>query len=56
MINYRLNAWEVNDLWAVDIYANGDFLETLHEYATKEEAEKIGQAFIDGIKFARGEE
>lgn len=55
MINYRLNVWEVQDFWHVDIFANSDHITTLGEMYSEKEALKVGQAFIDGIKFARGE-
>lgn len=55
MIEYRLNAWEVHDLWHVDVFANSDHVITIGEMASEREALKVGQAFIDGIKFARGE-
>jgi hypothetical protein len=55
MINYHLKPWEIHEIWHVDVYANSDFVTTLGEMASEKEAVKVGQAFIDGIKFARGE-
>ena len=43
MINYRLTAWEVNDIWVVNIYANSDFLIDIGEFSSKKEAERVGQ-------------
>ena len=55
MINYHFDVWEVNDIWVADIRANSDFLVGLGEFASKTEATIAANAFIQGIKFARGE-
>lgn len=56
MINYHFKTWEFDGCWTADIYANSDYLKTIVEFSTEKEAELAAQAFIDGIKFARGEE
>ena len=62
MINYRLEtltSWDEEETglyyWSVKIYANSDFLKFYIGFSTRNEAERTGEAFIDGIKFARGE-
>lgn len=55
MINFYFKTWEVNDIWTANIYANSDLLITIDEYASDKEASIAAQAFIEGIKFARGE-
>ena len=57
MINYRIEM-DLNvpdtDFWIARIYANSDYL-TMYGAFSEKEAKQIAQAFIDGIKFARGE-
>ena len=56
MINYRFDTIKDNDdSWSVRIYANSDLLNMYIGCISFKEACEIGQAFIDGIKFARGE-
>lgn len=55
MINYHFKTWEVDSIWTADIYANSDCIKTIDEYSTQHEAVIAAEAFIDGIKFARGE-
>lgn len=55
MINFYFTPWEVNDIWTATVYANSDVIIILDEYASEKEASIAGKAFIDGIKFARGE-
>jgi len=58
MINYWYEVVQLDsdkNLWAVKIMANSDRLRTLEGYSSKGEAEASGQAFIEGIKYARGE-
>ena len=57
MINYRyeVNKSEKHNTFSVKIYANGDLLNMYIGCLSYKEASEIGQAFIDGIKFARGE-
>lgn len=55
MINFHFKVWEINEIWSADIYANSDFIAGCEEYETRKEAEIAAQAFIEGIKFARGE-
>jgi len=56
MINYRFEIEkDNNDSWSVKIYANSDLLNMYINCISHKEASEIGQAFIDGIKFARGE-
>jgi|FreactcultureFD7_1027221.scaffolds.fasta_scaffold76510_1 hypothetical protein len=54
-INYHFNVWETQDIWVADIRANSDFLVGLSEFASEKEARIAANAFIQGIKFARGE-
>lgn len=54
MINYFYEINKSKFYWIVDIYANSDLLRS-YSYATKQEVEGAAQAFIDGVKFARGE-
>lgn len=55
MINYYFKPWEVNDIWTANIYANSDVIAVIKEYASEKEAGIAAEAFIEGIKFARGE-
>ena len=57
MINYRVEVVEDDiGLWAAMIYANSDLLRCYNRINLKDDAYSIGEAFIDGIKYARGEE
>lgn len=55
MINYHYETWEVDEIWFVDVYGNSDCLANMNNLASQREAEQVGQAFINGIKFVRGE-
>lgn len=56
MINYRFETQKSdNDSWTVKIYANSDLLNMYINCISFKEACEIGQAFIDGMKYARGE-
>ena len=57
MINYRFDTKRdiEADSWTVKIYANSDLLNMYINCVSFKEACEIGQAFIDGVKFARGE-
>ena len=55
MINYRFETQKnEDDSWSVKIYASGDLLNMYINCISFKEACEIGQAFIGGIKFARG--
>lgn len=55
-IKYHFNVWETQDIWFADVRTNSDFLTGLcGEFASKQEATRAAQAFIEGMKFARGE-
>ncbi len=56
MISFWVDPWEVQDIWHVDIYVNGDIIKTIGELASESEAMKVGEAFIDGMKHMRGNE
>jgi len=43
-------------LHGVAIIANSDMVDYLKDYDSEEKAEIAGKAFIQGLKFARGEE
>lgn len=55
MINFYFKAWEVNDIWTANIYANSDIIATLGEFANEHEASIAAKSFIKGIEFARGQ-
>lgn len=56
MISFWVDPWEVQDIWHADIFVNGDKIKTIGELASEREAMKVGEAFIDGIKYMRGNE
>lgn len=41
--------------WIVKVYFKKELLKIYHGFTEKKDAEKAGQAFIDGTKFLRGE-
>lgn len=57
MINYRyeINESEEHGDFSVRIYANSDLMNMYIACSSYKEASEIGQSFIDGVKFARGE-
>jgi hypothetical protein len=57
MINYRyeVNQCKEQDCFTVKIYANSDLMNMYIGCVSEKEASETGQAFIDGVKFARGE-
>ena len=57
MINYRIEVFDdIRELWSVEIYANSDVLLSYGGINTQDDAYLVGEAFVDGIKFARGDE
>ena len=59
MINYWYEAFEnigSEQSWTANIMAGSDLLNVLCNYPSKEAIEQAAQTFIDGIKFARGEQ
>ena len=57
MIHYRfeIDRDKENNYWIVKIYANSDLMNMYIGCSSHKEASVIGQAFIDGVNFARGE-
>ena len=55
MTNFHFRTWEINEIWTADIFANSDLISGSGDYSTEKEAAIAAQAFIDCIKFARGE-
>ena len=62
MINYRLEtltSWDEEETglyyWIVKIYDNSDLMNMYVGCLSHKDASEIGQSFIDGVKFARGE-
>ncbi len=57
MINYRYEVEESEKgfFWMVYIYANSDLIGRDSTCYSELEAETYGKAFIDGVKFARGQ-
>lgn len=57
MIEYWAQVFKApNGEWGVQIYANSDMLAGYNMIDTKDDAQLIGEAFIDGIKHVRGDE
>ena len=56
MKNYHYDVFsQKNGNWAVEIFCNSDSLVCYGGLTTQEDADLVGEAFIDGIKLIQGE-